>query len=319
MARPTDDSEVFIDALIRQIQQHLTTVGGIYITIGLITPTPLPIPGFKSWTGYTIPPPQTEPRVPEPDEIEVDEENKEESAAVKRDITVEYPKTQRVYEQQFPTRSAALSHNKNVSREEVVQKQTEIQNNTEPSPTTVVAAGVNKKDAILFEKCGNGYWPATGEAPNFDVQSVQGSRTWYKQNSAYIKANCTQILFPTSKGDKKITVHKDLAAIVQPALDKIRKQGLEKYIENCAGGLAVRNVTGGTRLSNHSWGTAIDMNSVRYPYGVSFKDDGIYKGKTKVRGFSDFDKGFLQVAGIFQSVGMTWLKTNDPMHVSIYE
>jgi hypothetical protein len=255
------------------------------------------------------------------DEIQVDEEDKEESAAVKRDITVEYPKTQRAYEREFPTRAAALSHNKNVNTSDVVKTQNEIKNNEGPPPNVVVPGGVNKKDALLFAKCGNGHWPATGEAPNFDVQSVQGSRTWYKQNSAYIKANCTQILFPTSKGDKKITVHKDLAAVVQPALDEIRAKGLQQYIENCAGGLAVRNVTGGTRLSNHSWGTAIDMNTVKYPYGVTFKPDGIYKdkGKTKVRDLDTFDKGFQQVAAIFKSKGMTWLSNNDPMHVSIYE
>lgn len=274
-------------------------------------------PAFQAyWVGVS----EFTPPAPLPtDEIEVDEEDKEEAAAIKRDITVEYPKTQRVYEKSFPTPSAALSHNKNVSVSQVVQNQNEIKNNEEPPPNVTVPGGVNKKDAILFAKCGNGYWPATGEAPNFDVQSVQGSRTWYKQNSAYIKANCTQILFPTSAGDKKITVHKDLAAIVQPALDEIRSKGLQKYIENCAGGLAVRNVTGGTRLSNHSWGTAIDMNTIKYPYGVTFKPDGIYTKAGKVRDLNEFDKGFQQVAAIFKSKGMTWLSNNDPMHVSIYE
>jgi predicted chitinase len=70
MAKPTDNSEVFIDALIRQIQQHLTTVGGIYITTGFIAPSPLPIPGFKTWTGYTIPPSQGQLTPPEVSEEE---------------------------------------------------------------------------------------------------------------------------------------------------------------------------------------------------------------------------------------------------------
>jgi hypothetical protein len=56
MARPTDDSEVFLNQLITQIQLHLQTVGGIYITIGTLLPAPRPLPGFKIWTGYTIPP-----------------------------------------------------------------------------------------------------------------------------------------------------------------------------------------------------------------------------------------------------------------------
>ena len=55
MARPTDNSEVFLNQLITQMQLHLQTVGGIYITIGSILPSPLPLPGFKTWTGYTIP------------------------------------------------------------------------------------------------------------------------------------------------------------------------------------------------------------------------------------------------------------------------
>ena len=92
-----------------------------------------------------------------------------------------------------------------------------------------------------------------------------------------------------------------------------------KYINNCGGGLAIRNVTCGTRLTNHSWGTAIDMNTVEYPYNTSFRADGIYEGKVKKRDFTEFDLGFQKVAQVFQSVGMTWLKNNDPMHVSIYE
>jgi uncharacterized protein YcbK (DUF882 family) len=55
MAKPTNDSEVFLNQLIAQIQLHLQTVGGTYITIGNISPSPLPLPGFKTWTGYSIP------------------------------------------------------------------------------------------------------------------------------------------------------------------------------------------------------------------------------------------------------------------------
>jgi hypothetical protein len=260
---------------------------------------------------------------------ELTEEEKEEAKTIITDITVEYPKTQRIYDSQFTTDEQRLSHNKNVDKEEVFAKQREITGGgsgtpegdvgqSTPRPTTTGGGG---SDAVLKEKCGNGLWPALGPgpAPNFDVSSTEGTRRWYKQNPEYIKQNCTQILFPTKSGDKKITVHKDLAAVVQPAINQIKSLGLEIYIENCAGGLAVRNVTNGTRLSNHAWGTAIDMNSVRYPYGYKFGEDGIYVGKVKKRNFNDFDKGFLQVAKIFQSQGMTWLRNNDPMHVSIYE
>ena len=54
-------------------------------------------------------------------------------------------------------------------------------------------------------------------------------------------------------------------------------------------------------------------------YGYKFGDDGIYTKAGKVRDLNEFDRGFLKVAKIFQSKGMTWLKKNDPMHVSIYE
>jgi hypothetical protein len=179
-----------------------------------------------------------------------------------------------------------------------------------------------KGDEALFKKCGSGHWPAKGSPGSFEVQTTEKGkcpRYWYKVNNEYLKANCTEIMFPTKGGSKKIMVHKHLAAIVKPAIDKIKAQGLEKYIENCAGGLAVRNVTCGSRFSNHAWGTAIDMNTSVYPYGYNFKADGIYSGKTKVRDLNDFDKGFQRVATIFKSQGMTWLSNNDPMHVSIYE
>jgi hypothetical protein len=181
---------------------------------------------------------------------------------------------------------------------------------------------VGRGDEALFKKCGSGHWPAKGTPGNFEVQTTEKGkcpRYWYKQNAEYLKANCTEIIFPTKGGGKKIMVHKHLAAIVKPAIEKIKAQKLEKYIENCAGGLAVRNVTCGTRFSNHAWGTAIDMNTSVYPYGYNFKEDGIYSGTTKVRPLNDFDKGFQQVAAIFKSQGMTWLSRNDPMHVSIYE
>ena len=181
---------------------------------------------------------------------------------------------------------------------------------------------VGKGDEALFKKCGNGHWPAKGTPGNFEVSSTEKGkcpRYWYKQNPEYLKVNCTELIFPTKGGGKKILVHKNLAAIIKPCIEKIKAQGLEKYIENCAGGLAVRNVTCGTRFSNHAWGTAIDMNTSVYPYGYNFKADGIYEGKTKVRDLNDFDKGFQRVAAIFKSQGMTWLSNNDPMHVSIYE
>lgn len=313
--RPTNNTGLIVDEFIKYATSHLNTISGVANTVSLYPPLNTPGPGIVNWFGYSVPPSI-------PDAIEFDEDNREEALATIRDIEVEYEITKNLYESQFDSEDEAFNHNKNVDRDEVIQNQQEIENVTEPTaekPNLPRVAG--GKDAALFKKCGNGLWPALGPgpSPNFQIASVDGARTWYKQNPEYIKKNCTQILFPTQRGKSKITVHKDLAAIVQPAIDRIEAAGLQKYIENCAGGLAVRNVTGGTRLSNHSWGTAIDMNTIKYPFGTKFGNDGIYSGKTKIRSFSEFDLGFLKVAQIFKSVGMTWLKNFDPMHVSIYE
>ena len=310
--QPTKNHKLIIDEFIRYAQQHLSTVSGIVNTVSTYPPLNTPGPGISNWSGYTV-----QPAKPSVDEFLPDEE---EAKAIQTDILVEYPKTTQIYESEFNDEDEVGTPK---SPTEVIQIQKELTNddNTGGTRTGGTRTGGGGGDTALFNKCGNGHWPALGEgpAPNFEVSSTEGSRTWYKQNPVYIKQNCTQILFPTINGDKKITVHKDLASVVQPAIDEIKKQGLQKYIENCAGGLAVRNVTGGTRLSNHAWGTAIDMNTIRYPYGYKFGDDGIYVGKVKKRDFDEFDKGFLKVTAIFKSKGMTWLSNFDPMHVSIYE
>ena len=122
---------------------------------------------------------------------------------------------------------------------------------------------------------------------------------------------------------QEIIVHKDLAAIVEPIFKQIKAAGLQKYIENCAGGLAVREVTNGKRLSNHAWGTAIDLNSIRYPWDTNWNGDTITtpigSGRVSVRQMDDFDRGFLQVIQLFRNAGLTWLARTDPMHISIYE
>lgn len=313
----------------------------------------IPAPGSTSnvsvVSNMVVNPGQWAPPIASPPTPSQDEIDSEEAAAVERDINEEYPASQAAYEEQFATEEEAMANNSDVSEEQAykdieeynsevnqTEEEGEIAGDNPPAggsgtsgtsgssgePDKPKPKLVGKGDEALFKKCGNGHWPAKGTPGNFEVNTTEKGkcpRYWYKVNDAYLKANCTEIYFPTAKGQSKIMVHKNLAAIIKPAIEKIKAQGLQKYIENCAGGLAVRNVTCGTRFSNHAWGTAIDMNTSVYPYGYNFKDDGIYSGKTKVRDLNDFDKGFQKVAAIFKSQGMTWLSRNDPMHVSIYE
>jgi len=56
MAKPTDDSAVFLDQLIASIQTHLPTIQGMYLTTSLYPPLLTPGPGVVPFVGYTIPP-----------------------------------------------------------------------------------------------------------------------------------------------------------------------------------------------------------------------------------------------------------------------
>jgi putative chitinase len=56
MAKPTDDSAVFLDQLIASIQTHLPTIQGMFLTTSLYPPLLTPGPGAVPFVGYTIPP-----------------------------------------------------------------------------------------------------------------------------------------------------------------------------------------------------------------------------------------------------------------------
>ena len=66
---PTDDSSVFLDRLIQAMQQHITTIQGMYITLSMYPGFPLipPAPGIRTFTGFTIPPagPSVPPQSPQ--------------------------------------------------------------------------------------------------------------------------------------------------------------------------------------------------------------------------------------------------------------
>ena len=277
------------------------------------------------------------------------------AAAVKRDIEVEYPISKEIYEAEFKTKQEALENNSKVTKEEALENVAVFYSELEANPGDPNLAGDgdpypypekenNEYDEApagkakrgskftydkLLEIAGNGIYPALGEPNNFEVSYTQGERIWYKQNPKYLKENCTQIKVPTSNGDVEVTIHKNLAAIVKPVFAKIKAAGLQKYISTCGGGIAVRNVTGGARLSNHAWGCAIDLNHVIYPFGYRFirtgDTAGVYINQKKpnppkfLRSFNSFDIGFISLGDLFVQNGMTWLVNHDPMHISIYE
>lgn len=212
-----------------------------------------------------------------------------------------------------------------------------------------------KGDKKLYDAVGNGYWPGIGEYGNFEVNFTltkkeswwpkgtkkfplakelttseevnaylqktggKGVRVWFKANPEYISKNCLSVTVPLANGSGTVLCHKQLKTLVDPVFETIKKKGLQKYIQNCGGGLAVRNVTNGLRLSNHSFALAIDLNTVIYPIGTKFAADGLYKDDVKIRDYNDFDLGFIKVTKLFTDAGMTWLKSFDPMHISIYE
>jgi hypothetical protein len=194
--QPTKNHKLIIDEFIRYAQKHLSTVSGIVNTVSTYPPLNTPGPGISNWSGYTV-----QLAKPSVDEFLPDDE--EEAKAIQTDILVEYPKTAQIYESEFNDEDEVGTPK---SPTEVLQLQKELtnDNNTGGTRTGGTRTGGSRGDAALKEKCGNGLWPAVGEgpSPNFEVSSTEGSRTWYKQNPAYIKQNCTQISFPTSGGDK---------------------------------------------------------------------------------------------------------------------
>jgi hypothetical protein len=147
-------------------------------------------------------------------------------------------------------------------------------------------------------------------------------RHWLTENPEYIKI-LQSVNIPTSSGSTTVKVHPDFASKLNSAFSDIKNLGLQKYISSSQGGLAVRNVTGGTRLSNHSYGFAIDVNASNsgWEYGakwdVSKKTITTSAGVT--RNWNDFDIGFYEITKIMKKYGIGWLGNSDPMHFSIYE
>jgi len=168
---------------------------------------------------------------------------------------------------------------------------------------------VAQSDIAFANQYTGGTLPAVQLADGtFQIARIEGSRYWLQPNPSYI-SRLSNVTIPTSTGDVTVKVNPAFAAKLIPAFAEIRQQGLEKYIVDVAGGLAVRNVTNGTALSFHAWGFAIDINASVYAYNVSWS----------TLPQNDFNRGFEKVALILNKYGVGWFKSKDPMHFSIYE
>ena len=155
-----------------------------------------------------------------------------------------------------------------------------------------------------------------------EAEELSKLEDWLKQNPQFVKFLVT-VNVPTSAGAVGVKVHPDFAAKLNAVFSQVSKRGLHIYIKSCAGGLAVRNVTGGQRLSNHAWGTALDINSDQsgYTYGCKWNEANqtIYSGDKFLRNWNTADKGFYEIVKIMRGNGIKWLGNTDPMHFSIYE
>lgn len=182
-------------------------------------------------------------------------------------------------------------------------------------------------DQELFQTAGRGeHWPAKGTYPNFEVSRIDAVGTpWFVENPEYFKKFTKTIQVTIASGEVvSLPVHVDFASLLIPAFEEINRLGLNKWIKNCAGTKAVRNVRNGTSLSNHAWALAIDLNSsdYRFEFKPSFREDGYYNKGVKVRDYNEQDLGYCKVVEVILKHGkgaLQWLTDNDPMHISLYE
>jgi putative chitinase len=86
MAKPTDNSEIFLDQLIGSIQTHLPTIKGIYVTTSMY-PGLIPGPGIVFWSGYSIPPAKPASPSEPPTNEEVNQESFEQSTTLSPEET----------------------------------------------------------------------------------------------------------------------------------------------------------------------------------------------------------------------------------------
>jgi hypothetical protein len=180
----------------------------------------------------------------------------------------------------------------------------------------VVASGVGfpkvEKDVNFAAKFTSGILPpAQHPDGSYVVSKREGDRAYLSNNPSYMNM-LVAVQVPLANGSSQsVKVHPEFAQFLNAAFADIKSKGLQKYIKSCEGAVCVRNVTGGTRLSHHSYGMALDINASLYPYG-----DTRFYNKTPT---SEQDQGFMQVAQVMNNHGIGWMWSKDPMHFSIHE
>lgn len=169
----------------------------------------------------------------------------------------------------------------------------------------------NLLPAVLF-RGDNSYVVTTYPANRANLTE----RHWFQVNNQYTKM-LQPVQVPLRNG-KSVTVRAmpEFAAILNKAFAQIANSPLREYMINCGGGFAVRNVTGGRRLTNHAWGFAIDINSDVYPYGFSGFKGGQSIDNPKYPGHAAKHR---EIANILRAAGAQWLESGDPHHFSIHE
>jgi hypothetical protein len=148
------------------------------------------------------------------------------------------------------------------------------------------------------------------------------SRHWLTPNPEYVRRLST-IKIPLAKKEQSVSVHPELASKLEAAFKVVRQRGLSQYLDSCAGGLAVRNVTNNIRLSNHSYGMALDVNTTKdgWEYGAKWDvtNKTVTNSKKVTRTWNAYDTGFYEIVKIMSAAGIGWLGSMDPMHFSIHE
>jgi hypothetical protein len=84
---------------------------------------------------------------------------------------------------------------------------------------------------------------------------------------------------------KRMTCHKRMEEVFASVFDRVQAGGLESKVVSFGGCFAFRQQRTGTKLSTHSWGIAIDLNTATNPQGSAGDMDADVIEIFRVAGF----------------------------------